>query len=699
MGSLNDIYNRVQQSAVDPNVIDPATGLPAGLIYDQDNNQWTDAAGNLWMPQQMDPNAPAVWTNQTEMAASGQYPNDATAAAAQKLGIKDFNGFAARANSGNLTQDDIQKIGQLSSVAPQMDASGKVTNASEFFSGAVSKAQDTANASNKGSFLGIPMDPGVADALTLGSAYLGGGNALASGTGATATGATAGDIAAGSAGMTNLPLAAAPAATSDAALSSALAGFAPAASAWPSAPTISQGVSVAGPTETAAGQFGTQVGTTAMPAEISATPQTFTATNGVLSAGSGLPGLTEALITGAAGTAAQAVNPASDPNTNINTGPADTTQGQTSDPNSPGIQNDGVTPVTTPTSGSSGSGTSNALSRIMDGTASTADWLSVIGGGAATGLGIYGANEQANKLKEIADRYYATGAPSRERYEASFAPGFKATDMPGYQDALDTSTDTLLRRASTGGNPVGNPGVMAEIAKYVTGNVALPALQNYRTQNANTGGYSSFNTAAPRRPRSGRRRQQRLQRHRQRHRRRDESAHDARRPRALAQHGRAHLMPTLESVLAGIPGAAGFYAKRQMNEQGDASQIQQASTLLGLQRAIQQQRISQQEAGRNEALRAEIEALPPEKRTKENVLPLLLKHGNVKELVPLLKGKDEGGFTLNEGQQRFDSEGNPIASAGAKATKPIVEHNFPVSATMVQRISAWITAHLEAESR
>lgn len=133
----------------------------------------------------------------------------------------------------------------------------------------------------------------------------------------------------------------------------------------------------------------------------------------------------------------------------------------------------------------------------MDGTASTADWLSVIGGGAATGLGIYGANEQANKLKEIADRYYATGAPSRDRYEASFAPGFRAADMPGYQDALDTSTESLLRKASTGGNPVGNPGVMAEIAKYVTGNVALPALQNYRSQNANTGGYSSFNTAAP----------------------------------------------------------------------------------------------------------------------------------------------------------------------------------------------------------
>lgn len=263
-------------------------------------------------------------------------------------------------------------------------------------------------------------------------------------------------------------------------------------------PSAANGVQVAGPTESAAGQFGTQVGTTAMPAEISATPQTFTATNGVLSAGSGLPGVNEALITGAGGTAAaQAVNPASDPNTNVNAGPADPTQGQTTDPNSPGIQNDGVTPVTTPTTGSSGSGSSGALSRIMDGTASTADWLSVIGGGAATGLGIYGANEQANKLKEIADRYYATGAPSRDRYEASFAPGFRAADMPGYQDALDTSTESLLRKASTGGNPVGNPGVMAEIAKYVTGNVALPALQNYRSQNANTGGYSSFNTAAP----------------------------------------------------------------------------------------------------------------------------------------------------------------------------------------------------------
>lgn len=145
----------------------------------------------------------------------------------------------------------------------------------------------------------------------------------------------------------------------------------------------------------------------------------------------------------------------------------------------------------------SGAAAGSAISRILDGTASTADWTSVLGTAAATGVGIYGANEQANKLKEIADRLYATGAPSRGRYEASFDPGFTMANDPGYQGALDTTTDTLLRRASVGGNPVGNPGVLAEIAKYVTGNVALPALQNYRTQNANTGGYSSFNTAAP----------------------------------------------------------------------------------------------------------------------------------------------------------------------------------------------------------
>jgi hypothetical protein len=113
------------------------------------------------------------------------------------------------------------------------------------------------------------------------------------------------------------------------------------------------------------------------------------------------------------------------------------------------------------------------------------------------GTGLAGANAQRSATNTLADRLSAFGAPSRARYESSFSPDFKITDMPGFQQALDAENDSLLRKASVNGNPFGNPGVLAEINKYVTGNLALPALQNYRNQNASTGGYGAFSTAAP----------------------------------------------------------------------------------------------------------------------------------------------------------------------------------------------------------
>lgn len=66
---------------------------------------------------------------------------DATASWAQKLGVADFLGFQSRANSGFLTQQDINAIGQVSSVAPQFDSTGRVTNAIPFWSDAVTRAE------------------------------------------------------------------------------------------------------------------------------------------------------------------------------------------------------------------------------------------------------------------------------------------------------------------------------------------------------------------------------------------------------------------------------------------------------------------------------------------------------------------------------------------------------------------------------
>jgi 7-keto-8-aminopelargonate synthetase-like enzyme len=55
----------------------------------------------------------------------------------------------------------------------------------------------------------------------------------------------------------------------------------------------------------------------------------------------------------------------------------------------------------------------------------------------------------------------------------------------------------LRRLSATGGNPFGNPGGLIEANKQIGASLDAPWLQNYRNQNASTGGYGAFNTAAP----------------------------------------------------------------------------------------------------------------------------------------------------------------------------------------------------------
>lgn len=147
-------------------------------------------------------------------------------------------------------------------------------------------------------------------------------------------------------------------------------------------------------------------------------------------------------------------------------------------------------------SGRAGAGT--AMSRILDGTASTVDWLSFGGNLASTGLGVAGSRNAVNAFRDLNDRYMAIGAPSRGRYEASMTPGFDPSTIPGYSGAVDTASKGILARlAATGGNPWGNPGGLIEANKQIISGTALPAIQDYQRLNAGTGGYAGFNAAAP----------------------------------------------------------------------------------------------------------------------------------------------------------------------------------------------------------
>ena len=77
-------------------------------------------------------------------------------------------------------------------------------------------------------------------------------------------------------------------------------------------------------------------------------------------------------------------------------------------------------------------------------------------------------------------------------------PGFDPTTIPGYSGALQTASDTLLRRLSaTGGNPFGNPGGLIEANKQIVAGTALPAINEYSRINAGAGGLANLSSSYP----------------------------------------------------------------------------------------------------------------------------------------------------------------------------------------------------------
>ena len=137
--------------------------------------------------------------------------------------------------------------------------------------------------------------------------------------------------------------------------------------------------------------------------------------------------------------------------------------------------------------------TGSVLSRIMDGTATADDW-GKIASGAITGIGgLYAANQQAGAYEDLANRGWAEGAPSRARYEASFAPDFDLLQAdPLLRGGLDTAANTAARAWSArAGNPAENPTAQAEIQKYLLGSVYLPQGNTYRSQNATSGQFGT----------------------------------------------------------------------------------------------------------------------------------------------------------------------------------------------------------------
>lgn len=112
-------------------------------------------------------------------------------------------------------------------------------------------------------------------------------------------------------------------------------------------------------------------------------------------------------------------------------------------------------------------------------------------------IGAIGSKQQADKQDKLAKEYLALGEPSRQRYEASFQPGFSMGQDPGFQDALNQAAKANLHALSVQGNPAGSPNAWNQTLTDVFQRFAYPALQNYRNMNSNAGGISNLQTSVP----------------------------------------------------------------------------------------------------------------------------------------------------------------------------------------------------------
>jgi hypothetical protein len=105
-----------------------------------------------------------------------------------------------------------------------------------------------------------------------------------------------------------------------------------------------------------------------------------------------------------------------------------------------------------PTTAAAGGGT--ALSRVLGGNGSGADWASIVGTLGATGLGIYGAGQHADALRDIANQARADRAPF-----LNASTGWLANPDSYWQGPGKTALDANLRALSANGagNPIDQP--------------------------------------------------------------------------------------------------------------------------------------------------------------------------------------------------------------------------------------------------
>src|SRR3990167_5679264 len=154
----------------------------------------------------------------------------------------------------------------------------------------------------------------------------------------------------------------------------------------------------------------------------------------------------------------------------------------------------GTTVTGAGTAGTAASGT--ALSRILNGTATTEDYLTLTGQVAPSLLGAYASGEQTDALKGLEGQYQAMGAPYRGRLAELYANPEAFLTSPEVTVPVQQGTDIMARSLSTKGNPTGSGNALQQLQSY-SADQLFGRLGQEKDRLAGYGGLASYNAAAP----------------------------------------------------------------------------------------------------------------------------------------------------------------------------------------------------------
>jgi hypothetical protein len=138
----------------------------------------------------------------------------------------------------------------------------------------------------------------------------------------------------------------------------------------------------------------------------------------------------------------------------------------------------------------------NSLSSLTGGSGGGGTNLDLMGKLLGTGLGMYGANQQANSTRDLANQFAEYGAPYRQKLSNLYTNPDSFLGSQEVQKPVQMGSDIMARSLSTQGNPTGSGRAMQQLQNY-SADQLFGRLGQEKDRLAGFGGLASYNAAAP----------------------------------------------------------------------------------------------------------------------------------------------------------------------------------------------------------